>query len=109
MLETTTAVLAPETSADETEELDESWRGAAACVGQTHLFFPPLAERPQARARREAKAAELCRSCAVNTDCRDFARENREFGYWGGENEEERTNAGFAVPNPIGARRRQAG
>ena len=84
------------------------WMESANCKGKTHLFFPKVAERPQARARREAKAAELCRVCPSRTPCRDFARERREFGYWGGENEEERTRAGFPVPNPVGARRRAA-
>lgn len=86
----------------------QDWMAKASCVGKTHLFFPPLAERPQARARREAKAAELCKVCASRTQCRDYARDQREFGFWGGENEEERTLAGFPVPNPIGARRRTA-
>ncbi|HSP03563.1 MAG TPA: WhiB family transcriptional regulator [Acidimicrobiales bacterium] len=86
----------------------QDWMAKAACAGKTRLFFAPLAERPQARARREAKAAELCRACPSRTACRDFARERREFGYWGGENEEERTRAGFPVPNPVGARRRAA-
>ena len=86
----------------------QNWMARAACAGRPHLFFPPLAERPQARARREAKAAELCTVCVVRVQCRDYARDQREFGYWGGENEEERTRAGFPVPNPIGARRRSA-
>jgi hypothetical protein len=35
---------------------------------------------------------------------------HREYGYWGGENEEERGDAGFPVADPIGgrARRRRA-
>ena len=86
----------------------QNWMATAACAGRTHLFFPPLAERPQARVRREAKARELCKACDSRLACRDYARTNREFGYWGGENEEERTRAGFPVPNPIGARRRAA-
>ena len=86
----------------------QDWMAKAACVGKTHLFFPPLAERPQARARREAKAAQLCIVCPSRDQCRDYARNSREFGFWGGENEEERTLAGFPVPNPIGARRRTA-
>ncbi len=76
-----------------------------ACVGYGSLFFAPVAERPQARARREGKARQLCLRCDWRRRCRDIARENREFGFWGGENEEERTQAGFPVPNPIGARR----
>lgn len=84
------------------------WLDDAGCVGYGSLFFPSNAERPQARARREGKARLICLRCDVRLRCRDFAREQREFGFWGGENEEERTLAGFAVPNPIGARRRQA-
>ena len=38
------------------------WRDEANCKGDTRLFFPPKAERPQARARREAKAQRLCDS-----------------------------------------------
>ena len=87
---------------------DRSWMQDTPCTGYTSLFFAPVAERPQARARREAKALKLCMRCEARVRCRDYAREHREFGYWGGENEEERTLAGFAVPNPIGARRKQA-
>lgn len=82
------------------------WMQDAECKGYASLFFAPLAERPQARARREAKARKLCARCPIRLRCRDYARDHREFGYWGAENEEERTLAGFAVPNPIGARRR---
>lgn len=78
----------------------------AACVGFASLFFAPVAERPQARARREGKALRLCLRCEHRIECRDRAREYREFGFWGGENEEQRTHAGYPVPNPVGARRR---
>ncbi|MFM8650659.1 MAG: WhiB family transcriptional regulator, partial [Actinomycetota bacterium] len=76
------------------------------CKGRTHLFFPPKAERPQARVRREAQARLLCRTCPVNGDCQSFARDNREYGFWGGESEEERHLAGFTVAAPIGVRAR---
>ena len=84
----------------------EEWVADAACKGQTHLFFPPLAERPQARVRREALARQLCGSCPVEQQCRRFARTNREYGLWGGESEEERHLAGFTVAAPIGVRAR---
>lgn len=84
----------------------ESWQDLAACKGRTRLFFAPKAERPQARARREAKAHELCEGCPVNEDCRAFARSHHEYGYWGGENEEDRHLAGFTVSAPIGVRAR---
>jgi WhiB family transcriptional regulator, redox-sensing transcriptional regulator len=83
-----------------------SWQDLAACKGRTKLFFPPKAERPQARARREAKANKLCESCQVRAECRSFARSNREYGYWGGESEEDRHLAGFTVSAPIGVRAR---
>ena len=34
--------------------------------------------------------------------CRDWAREQREYGFWGGESEEERAAAGFRVDMPVG-------
>ena len=43
------------------------WRELAVCKGRTNLFFPPKAERPQARARREARANLLCSNCPVKT------------------------------------------
>jgi WhiB family transcriptional regulator, redox-sensing transcriptional regulator len=82
------------------------WREFAACKGRTSLFFPPKAERPQARARREAKALRLCCACPVVESCRTFARTNREYGFWAGESEEDRHLAGFTVSAPIGVRAR---
>jgi WhiB family redox-sensing transcriptional regulator len=83
-----------------------NWMDQAVCKGRTHLFFPPKAERPQARVRREAHARRLCLSCPVQAECQVFARSNREYGYWGGESEEERHLAGFTVAAPIGVRSR---
>jgi WhiB family transcriptional regulator, redox-sensing transcriptional regulator len=84
------------------------WMNEAACRGKTHLFFPPRAERPQARVRREALARQVCLACPVMETCRDWARDNREYGFWGGESEEERHLAGFTVAAPIGIRARQS-
>ena len=89
-----------------TDWAKRSWIADAACVGKASLFFAPLAERPQARARREAKADKLCAQCPAADECREYARHNLEYGYWGGENEEERSLAGYVVPNAIGSRRR---
>lgn len=85
---------------------DTTWMDAAVCKGQTHLFFPPRAERPQARERREAKARRLCLACPVLEECRSFARTNHEYGFWAGESEEDRHLAGFTVSAPIGVRAR---
>lgn len=84
------------------------WQEYAACKGRLELFFGKPAERPQARERREAKARKLCDTCVVRQPCRQFAREHREYGYWGGENEEDRYVAGFPVTAAIGVRVRLA-
>ena len=85
---------------------DTSWSDRAECRGLSTIFFPPAAERPQARERREAQARQDCQSCVVMFECRDFARRNREYGFWGGESEEERHAAGFRLIAPIGVRAR---
>ncbi|CAN5624440.1 N/A [soil metagenome] len=88
------------------EALAEEWVHDAACRGLSHLFFPASAERPQARERREEMARSVCAGCAVQEECRDFARTNHEYGFWGGESEEERHAAGFRLIAPIGVRAR---
>lgn len=92
---------------EQRHEARMDWMDDAVCKGRTHLFFPPKAERPQARVRREAQARKLCHSCPVQIQCQSFARDNREYGYWGGESEEERHLAGFTVAAPIGVRSRR--
>jgi WhiB family transcriptional regulator, redox-sensing transcriptional regulator len=91
------------------ELTDDRWMGEASCKGLTHLFFPPPAERPQARDRREATAREVCGSCPVNSNCQQFARTHHEYGFWGGESEDERHAAGFRLIAPIGVRARNVG
>lgn len=78
------------------------WMDGAACIGQTDLFFATPGERPEARVVREEKARDVCRTCEVLSECRDWARENREYGFWGGESEEERAAAGYRVDMPVG-------
>jgi WhiB family transcriptional regulator, redox-sensing transcriptional regulator len=85
---------------------NDRWKSEAMCRGKTHLFFAPRAERPQARYRREAKASAVCLACPVAAQCKEFARDHREYGYWGGESEEERHVAGFTMAAPIGIRTR---
>ena len=79
-----------------------AWTADAACTGQTDLFFAPAGERPEARVTRESRARAICASCPVLLECRDWARENREYGFWGGESEEERAAAGYRVDMPVG-------
>ena len=89
-------------------DVDNEWMRRGACKGLTHLFFPSAAERPQARERREAAAREVCMSCTVRVDCMSFAREQHEYGFWGGESEDERHAAGYRLIAPIGVRARSA-
>ena len=83
---------------------DDAWMSDAECSGLTEIFFPPLAERPQSRLRREAMARTVCSKCEVLETCRTFAREHHEYGFWGGESEEERHGAGYHLIAPIGVR-----
>ncbi len=85
-----------------------SWVDGALCIGRSDQFFAPFAERPEARVRREAHAAELCTACPAMYACRRYARDNRELGFWGGESEAERATAGFAPTTPIIGRRQVA-
>lgn len=88
---------------------DDRWMNEAACRGLTHLFFPAPAERPQARERREVAAEVVCAGCPVQDTCQDYARANHEYGFWGGESEDQRHAAGYRLIAPIGVRARNAG
>lgn len=88
------------------EGIDDAWMDEACCKGLTRLFFPVPAERPQARARREAAARATCLTCPVIVTCRDFARSSHSYGFWGGETEEQRHAAGYHLIAPIGVRAR---
>lgn len=79
-----------------------NWTANAACRGQNELFFAPAGERPETRLVRESKARAVCTTCVVLNQCRQWARENREYGFWGGESEEDRAAAGFRVDMPVG-------
>jgi WhiB family redox-sensing transcriptional regulator len=50
----------------------------------------------------------LCDACTVQSICKEYARNNHEYGFWGGENEEQRHMAGYTVAAPIGIRARVA-
>ena len=86
----------------------QAWMTDGLCAGRSDLFFAPFAERPEARVRRESKAKGLCESCASTVECKAYARDNRELGFWGAESESERATAGFAPTTPIIGRRQVA-
>jgi WhiB family redox-sensing transcriptional regulator len=79
-----------------------SWMAKAGCRGATDIFFDPPGERREPRELREAEARAICHTCLVMSPCRTWAREHREYGFWGGESEEERAAAGFRADMPVG-------
>jgi WhiB family redox-sensing transcriptional regulator len=68
------------------------WQMRGACRGMdSGFFFHPEGERGPARANREARAKEVCRSCPVLEQCRRHALAVHEpYGVWGGLSEAER-------------------
>ena len=71
----------------------DTWQIKASCRGpQAEVFFPPShSERKEEKLRREARAKSICATCAVRSDCLDYAIRIREpHGIWGGLNELER-------------------
>jgi WhiB family redox-sensing transcriptional regulator len=63
----------------------KTWRDQAACRGMdAALFFPDKADSA-------APALAACAACAVQTECRDHAMDEREgIGIWGGTRGRER-------------------
>jgi len=78
-----------------------SWVDQAICKGRTELFFAGMHEKPSERRKREARAAKVCADCPVIYQCRLFARENGEHGFWGGESDEDRWKLGYLKDNTI--------
>ena len=76
--------------------------------GPSRTLLRKEGRTPTGAERREARANMLCTACPVRIPCRQFARENHEYGYWGGENEEDRHLLGYTVAAPIGIRARNA-
>ena len=73
--------------------VQQEWMELGSCKGQTQFFFAPHGEQAEAREAREAIAASICADCTVLEICREYARCNREQGFWGGENDEQRVAA----------------
>lgn len=78
-----------------------AWFENAKCRGKSRLFYPPANETASDRVLRERYASVVCASCDAMSECREWARAQREFGFWGGESEAARTAAGF-VPRNLG-------
>ena len=68
----------------------EDWRSRAACLRlDTDLFFPREETEWDEQQVEDAKA--VCRNCAVQSVCLEFALATRQKqGIWGGLTEDER-------------------
>lgn len=82
------------------------WYEDAACRGLTRYFFGHYSERPETKAKREVIARKICKDCPVMIQCRDHARATGEMGFWGGESEDERFEAGFIRDRVLERRQR---
>lgn len=66
------------------------WRDRAACRTVSMEVFFPVGVVGEAEIQI-ARAKLVCSTCAVRSECLEFAlRTNQEYGVWGGANEEER-------------------
>lgn len=86
---------------------DLAWASRARCNGLTEMFFGEPKEKPHIRKAREQAAVALCKTCPVMLQCRQFARENKELGVWGGETEDERYHGGFLNDPDVSRRNKQ--
>lgn len=77
------------------KKTETSWMNESNCKGKTEVFYGPPDERLAARRVRELQAKQICLECKVMFQCRQYAREHGELGFWGAEGEEERFANGF--------------
>ena len=79
----------------------DTWHKDAACKGSLHIFYAEDNHNHEKKRIRLQKAKSICSTCPVLKECKDYARNNAEFGFWGGEDEEERYLAGSPVPQYV--------
>lgn len=62
------------------------WISKGTCRGfDPQLWFPEYGE-PGALAQEES-ARQICNSCPMQVNCRDYGIENEAYGVWGGVDE----------------------
>ena len=67
------------------------WQAQGACRGHPVLFYNEEDERKGLRRAKEHVAKQVCESCPVLGQCRDYALATGElYGVWGGMTEMER-------------------
>ncbi|MGW7362830.1 WhiB family transcriptional regulator [Streptomyces sp. NPDC054841] len=71
--------------------------GPLPCTTDPDLFHPyeGTGSRGRPAEERIRRAVALCCSCPVMLACREWAREQGEYGVWGAETDAERTEAGY--------------
>lgn len=80
-------------SVNRTGPLGDTIWSLAACRGpHQEIFFPPtVTETRRAKRRREARAKEICHTCAIEDTCLGIALKRKEqHGIWGGYTAKER-------------------
>ncbi|MFP7696528.1 WhiB family transcriptional regulator [Trueperella sp. LYQ143] len=70
------------------------WQSQGSCNSMDpDYFFHPEGERGGPRRRRIERAKQICHTCPVVEECRNYALNNNEpYGVWGALSEEERYN-----------------
>lgn len=87
---------------------EEEWLEAANCKStDTRVFFILREDKDQRERRQQAYA--ICRACAVQRQCLEYAVVNREVGIWGGTSESDRRFMRRHWNSSITPRRRLAG
>ena len=79
-----------------------TWTSEASCHGQSRVVVAPPGGPPPAPAGPAGPPPPRGPRGDVLHLCREWARDHREYGFWGGESEEERAAAGFRVDMPVG-------
>ncbi len=71
------------------------WQLRSACRDvDTELFFSARRENPQQRQERQRLAKDICNSCPVLAQCRQYALSSgEEHGIWGAMTEADRRRA----------------
>ena len=81
------------------------WMENAGCQGKSQLFFPPQAKGQLLENDVRIVLEKFALSAKFLLTAKPM-RQQRELGFWGGESEIERAEAGFAPTTPvIGLRR----
>lgn len=71
-----------------TRDMDLSaprWENAACDGMDTDIFFDDLAD-----SKKRAELRELCASCPIIDQCRDWGLNHEVYGFWGGLSADER-------------------